>query len=82
MLMQSIKLPPRPNSGPNSHNDSGNLFDTKRLKVSLIENEGYFLIGKQTNDSQTYLLTLTIGFARNLIRVNLFQKILSFKNND
>jgi hypothetical protein len=51
-----------------SSNSSSNM---NKLKVSLIEDEGYFLIDKQSKNSQTFILTITIAFARNLIRVSL-----------
>jgi len=39
------------------------------LKVNLMESEGYFQIDKPTPDCKVYVLTITIAFARNLIRV-------------
>ena len=51
-----------------SSNSSSNM---NKLKVSLVENEGYFLIDKQSKNSETFVLTITIAFARNLIRVSL-----------
>lgn len=47
----------------------------KKLPISLIEEQGYFLIGKSTPICQTYELTITIAFARNLLRVILYFKI-------
>jgi centrosomal protein CEP120 len=43
----------------------------KQLKVSLVESEGFYLIGNANSGlpTQTYLLTITIAFARNLIRL-------------
>jgi hypothetical protein len=43
--------------------------NTKKLQVNLIESEGYFLIDKHTPDSSTFILTITISFARNLVRL-------------
>ena len=47
------------------HNSSG-------LRVNLVEHEGYFQIDKPTPECQVYVLTITIAFARNLIRVCFF----------
>jgi len=41
----------------------------KKLSVNLIETEGYFQIGKANSSCHTYNLTITIVFARNLIRL-------------
>lgn len=52
------------------NNSRDNLHESKKLQVSLNEQEGYFLIGKYSPNSQTYVLTITIAFARNLLRVS------------
>ncbi len=54
--------------------------NNKRLQISLIESEGYFQLGAQGPNCHTYILTITIAFARNLIRVinTFFLKILEF----
>jgi hypothetical protein len=44
-------------------------INNKKLQVNLIESEGYFLIDKKTSNSSTYILTITISFARNLLRL-------------
>jgi hypothetical protein len=46
-----------------------------KIKVNLVEKEGYFLIGKSSLDCSTFILTITIAFARNLIRVNIVIKM-------
>jgi hypothetical protein len=66
------------NSLNNSLNDlnlnqvlSATSINNKQLKVTLIESEGFYLIGNAntTIPTQTYSLTITIAFARNLIRL-------------
>jgi hypothetical protein len=44
----------------------------RRLKVTLNQEEGFFAIGKSSPNAQVFVLTITIAFARNLIRVRLF----------
>ena len=48
-------------------------FESKKmpLNVNLIENEGYFQIEKKTSQCETYVLTITIAFAKNLMRVRI-----------
>lgn len=43
--------------------------DSRRLKVTLVPDKGYFLVGKASPAAQTYILTITVSFARHLIRV-------------
>jgi hypothetical protein len=49
---------------------SSNSSQNKKLQINLINEQGYFQIGKQTENCQTYVLTITIAFARNLLRVS------------
>lgn len=48
-----------------------NSYDKSRAqpRVNLIEDQGYFQIERATPDCQVYVLTITIAFARNLIRL-------------
>ncbi|RNA18235.1 hypothetical protein BpHYR1_023451, partial [Brachionus plicatilis] len=41
----------------------------QNFQVVLDENEGYFSIGKSGPDCKIYVLTITIAFARNLVRL-------------
>jgi hypothetical protein len=45
-------------------------YEKKPLRVNLIEDQGYFQIDRLTPDCHVYVLTITIAFARNLIRVS------------
>lgn len=57
-------------SANNSLNASyDNNFNKKTLKIDLINEGGYFQIEKSTHDCQIYVLTITIAFARHLIRL-------------
>lgn len=48
--------------------DSG-IGPAARLKVTLVPEKGYFLIGQPSMAAQTFILTITVSFARHLIRV-------------
>jgi hypothetical protein len=48
----------------------------RKLKCTLNEEEGYFMIGKTSPNSQIYVLTITIAFAKNLLRVRTYNFIL------
>lgn len=57
----------------------GNQIDPRKLKPILVESEGYFLIGPESHKSETFVLSVTIGFAKNLLKLipsdfNLTQK--------
>ena len=43
--------------------------DNRKLKVTLMPDKGYFLVGKASPAAQTYVLSITVSFARHLIRV-------------
>lgn len=74
-LGDSISLEMRPpqfstNKPLNSANGSLNTsIDKNVLKINLIESEGYFQIESPSPECQVYTLTITIAFARNLIRL-------------
>ncbi len=61
-------------SSASSLNNSSEVLnmnrDSSQLRVKLIEEEGYFQIGKSSPNSQVFILTITIAFAKNLIRVS------------
>jgi hypothetical protein len=67
-------LPPQIRPSSTSSESSQN----KKLPVTLIDDQGYFLIGKSNDSCQTYVLTITIGFARNLLRVGSIFYFLKF----
>lgn len=68
--------PSSSNSNPVNDNDSN-----QPLKVLLNEEEGYFQIGKtSTQNSQTFIFTIIIAFARNLIKVVVSNIVLNIIN--
>lgn len=71
-LGDSIDMPPpQINKIVTSANVTLNNSLDKRnnLKINLIPEEGYFQIDRPGPDCNTYVLTITIAFARNLIRL-------------
>ena len=51
------------------------IIDSRKLKPVLVELEGYFQIGPDSLDSETFVLSITILYAKNLVKVC---KILKF----
>ncbi|CAF0771183.1 unnamed protein product [Brachionus calyciflorus] len=61
------KIDSRPTSSHSTR--SQNDPEIKPLQISLNENEGYFNVGKPNHNAHTFVLTITVAFARNLVRL-------------
>ena len=61
---------PRPASERKPESEAVHLF--------LNEEQGYYEIGPQLEDNDTFILSVTIGLASNLAKVNLFDLNSSF----
>ena len=61
---------PRPTSERRPESDTMHLF--------LNEEQGYYEIGPQLEDNNIFVLSVTIGLASNLAKVNLFDLNSSF----